>query len=1010
MRQKYAKNRKKEELPEGAGERGSFPVVAIGASAGGLEALQDFFDHMSSDSGMAFVIIQHVSAEGKSMLGPLLEKHTQMQVVSAQDRTRVEPDCVYINPPGSDVSLFNGEILLTEPERGRGARYPIDHFFRSLAMDLGHKSVCVVLSGTGSDGTLGLRAIKEAGGLTIVQDPGQAKFDGMPRSAIETGLVDLVVRVEDMPRELLGYVSQPYFKAPQEGESEEKLFLDHVQKILLLVRSTTGRDFTQYKQATIRRRIRRRMAIHKIEDIKAYYRYLRENPSEVNRLFKELLILVTKFFRDPKAFEILSQKVIPDILLGRKDDEPVRVWVPACATGEEAVSIVILFEEAMESMNRRAPLQVFATDLDAEAIQRARACEYPEAIEADVSKERLKRFFVKNDHTYRLKTELRDRLVFAVQDLVGDPPFSKLDLISCRNVLIYMDNILQQKVMGLFHYTLHHNGYLMLGTSETIGESIDLFSAVDIKSKIFKTKKLLSSRPVPDPATRESAPYVPAGLGKRTASSKSAREILERIVLDEYAPASVLVNERLDILYFQGPIRRYLWAPKGEPSFNLLKMAPDGLRDRLPLALRNALRNGKPLTLKGIEIKEYGDTRHVDVTIRSVEKTPPSAQALLLVVFTETVPSRLPKSTGKKGGPTGEADPRVTGLEQELESTRANLHATIEELEASNEELKSTNEELQSANEELQSMNEEVETAKEELQSVNEELTTVNSELQAKVNELTGVSDDVNNLLAGTEIGTMFLDGELRIKRFTPSMTRLFNLIVSDVGRSIRDITSKINSEDLFADAQTVIDTLQAKESEVGTREGKWFCVRILPYRTKENVIDGVVITFTDITRFKVARESLQEARLYAEGIVETVREPLITLDADLNVISANKAFYRTFQVSREETAGRHIFELGNGQWDIPKLRELLEHVITESASFEGFEVEHDFPSIGHRKMLLNARRIEIEEGRPRLVLIALEDVTGQARKEAELERALEELKGRLEAMEAEQAKVTSSE
>jgi two-component system CheB/CheR fusion protein len=942
------------------------------------------------------------------MLGSLLAKHTQMEVVSALDRTRVEPNCIYINPPGSDVSLFNGELLLTEPEKGRGARYPIDHFFRSLAMDLGHKSVCIVLSGTGSDGTLGLRATKEAGGLTIVQDPVQAKFDGMPRSAIETGFVDLVVRVEDMPRELLGYVSQPYFKAPQEGESEEKLFLDHVQKILLLVRSTTGRDFTHYKQATIRRRIRRRMAIHKIEDINGYYRYLRENPSEVNRLFKELLILVTKFFRDPEAFEILSQKVIPDILVGKKDDKPVRVWVPACATGEEAVSIVILFEEAMESMNRRVALQVFATDLDAEAIQRARACEYPEAIEADVSKERLKRFFVKSDHAYRLKTELRDRLVFAVQDLVGDPPFSKLDLISCRNVLIYMDNILQQKVMSLFHYTLHQNGYLMLGTSETVGESTDLFSAVHIKSKIFKTKKVLSARPIPDQAIRESAPGAPANLGKRATSPKSPREILERIVLDEYAPASVLINEKLDVLYFQGATRKYLWAPKGEPSFNLLKMAPEGLRDRLPLALRNVLRNGEPLTLKGVEIKEDGDTRHVDVTVRSVEKSP-GAQALLLVVFTETVPSRLPKSTRKKTGPTGEADPRVTGLEQELESTRANLHATIEELEASNEELKSTNEELQSANEELQSMNEEVETSKEELQSVNEELTTVNSELQAKVNELIGVSDDVNNLLAGTEIGTIFLDTDLRIKRFTPSMTWLFSLITSDIGRSIRDITSKVNSESLFTDAQTVIDTLQAKEIEVGTREGKWFCVRILPYRTKENVIDGVVITFTDITGLKLARESMREARLYAEGIFETVREPLITLDADHNVVSANRAFYRAFKVSREETEGKHIYELGSGQWNIPRLRELLEHVITENSSFEDFEVEHDFPSIGPKRMLLNARRIDIEERRPHLILIAMEDVTGRARKEAELERALVELKGRLEAMEAERAKDTPS-
>ncbi|MHC1730151.1 MAG: chemotaxis protein CheB [Syntrophobacteraceae bacterium] len=997
------KKSSKEEPSESESVKGAFPVVAMGASAGGLEALQEFFDKVPKDAGMAFVVIQHVSAQGKSMLGSLLEKHTQMEVVGAQDRMQIKPNRVYLNPPGSDVSLFNGEFLLSEQEKGRGARYPIDHFFRSLAMDLGHKSVCVVFSGTGSDGTLGLRAIKEAGGLTIVQDPEQAKFDGMPRSAIETGLVDLVVRVEDMPRELLGYVSQPYFKAAQEGESDEKLFLDHVQKILLLLRSTTGRDFTHYKQNTIRRRIKRRMAIHKVEDIRDYYRYLRENPEEINRLFKELLILVTKFFRDPKAFEELAGKVIPDILHSRKDDEPVRVWVPACATGEEAVSIAILFEEAGEGFNRRMPLQIFATDLDPEAILRARACEYSEAIEADVSIERLKRFFIKNGHIYRLKTEIRDRLVFAVQNLAGDPPFSNLDLISCRNVLIYMDTSLQKKVLSLFHYTLNQNGYLMLGTSETIGESADLFSAVDIKSKLFKAKKVLSDRSIHETAPQDIAPYRPAGR-RGVDPRKSAREIVERMVLDEYAPACVLVNERLNVLYFQGLTQRYLLTPKGEPSFNLLKIAPEGLRERLPLAFQKVVRSGESLTLKGIEIKANGNTRLVDVTIRSVENTP-GVQTLLLVVFTEKDPSELPKPVRKKGGAAREASPQNAGLEQELESIRANLQATIEELEASNEELKSTNEELQSANEELQSMNEEVETAKEELQSVNEELTTVNSELQAKVDELMAVSNDVDNLLASTEIGTIFLDNDLAIKRFTPSMTRLFSLIPSDVGRSIRDITSKINCENLFSDARAVIETLQAKESEVQTRDGKRFSVRTLPYRTKENLIDGIVITFTDITRMKVAEESMQEAKLYSDAIVETVREPLIALDADLRVVSANRAFQRTFKLSHEEMAGRRIYELGDGQWDIPALRELLERIIAENSSFEEFEIEHNFPLAGLKKMLLNARRIEREEGQQHRILLAIEDITERAEKEAELNRVVEELKGRLEAMEAERAK-----
>jgi two-component system, chemotaxis family, CheB/CheR fusion protein len=968
-KKKSSKTQEKDKEPE------HFPVVAIGASAGGLEALEAFFDNMPPESGTAFVIIQHIAPKGKSMLGDILQKHTRMKILDVRDGMRAEPNHVYLNPPGKDFVIFQSVFHLEDPVATHGPRLPIDHFFRSLALDRRERAICIILSGTGSDGTLGLKAIKEVGGLAMVQDVEQAKYGGMPASALATDLVDHVLPVEKMPGELVSYVKHPYMKVPKRIDGKDKQFTGYTQRVLALVRSATGNDFSGYKPKTIRRRIERRMALHKIEAVSDYCRFLQGNSNEVKLLFHELLIGVTQFFRDPYAFEALSEKVIPKILEQKKAGSPVRIWVPGCSTGEEALSLAMLFVEAMERRGERFELQIFATDLDAAAIDRARRAEYPEAITADVSEERLKRFFTKNDGMYKVKGEIRERIVYAPQNLVSDPPFSRLDLVSCRNVLIYMDVVLQKKIIPLLHFTLDQNGYLFLGSSEAVGGFSSLFSAVDSKWKIFKVKKDWARVRAPELPVGESPAEADFGRMKEKLERQSAQEAVDRLIVSQYAPATVLINDRYEALYLRGPTNRYLELPTGETSLNLLKIARPGLSFKLPPALHRATSERVQVTVSRVPVKQNGHVRTVDVTIRPLGDSE-SQPNLFVVVFEEVLPPEPVRRKQKKLSPGEETPPRVVELESELRTTRESLQATVEEFEAANEELKSSNEELQSTNEEIQSTNEELVTAREELQSTNEELVTINAELQDKVEELTRVNDDINNLFSSTEIGTIFLDNHLGIKRFTPAMKQLFNLIPSDVGRSLRDITSKIAFGSLFEDASSVLETFQRREKQVQTEEGRWFSMRILPYRTRGNQVDGVVATFADITEAKRIEREMRLARDYAEAIVNTVREPLLTLNAGLEVVSASQSFYRFFRTSPEETVGKRIYSLGNGQWELPDLRMLLEQIIPENTSFEDFAVEHDFPSVGRKKMLLNARRMEQEGGEPGFILLAMEDLT----------------------------------
>ena len=950
-----------------------FPVVGIGASAGGLEALKTFFAHMPPDAGIAFVIIQHLDPKHKSIMDELLKRHTTMRVLQAADGLKLEPNSVYLNPPDKDVGIFNARFQLTDPVEVHRIRLPINNFFRSLAEDQGENAICIILSGSGSDGTLGLKEIKGSGGMVMVQDPEQAQYDSMVRSAIETGLADYVLSAEKMPKELIGYIKQPYVRGYKLGIGAEHL--DAIQKVLMLVRSSSGHDFSHYKQNTVYRRVERRMALHNITDIRNYVQYLKVTPSELDALFKDLIIEVTSFFRDPEAFEVLDKKIIPAILDHKKPDSAVRVWVPGCATGEEAFSLAILFQEAMDRLNKHLNVQIFATDINKETIETARTAQFPEGISADMPAERLGRFFIKEGGAYRVKKTIRDLVVFAAQNLISDPPFSKLDLVSCRNVLIYMDSVLQKKVIPLFHYTLNQNGYLFLGSSETIGEFSGLFSPVDTKWKLFQRKGIIAGK-APDylhAPIDEAHPAYLNPLEQPTPREINIREIAERLILDEYAPPCVFIDDKFDIYYFQGSTDRYLTQPPGEPSFNLITMAREDLRYQLSAVLNKALKHSKAVVRETLRLKQKEGVRTVDVVVKPVAQSS-LKQKLMMVTFEEkTSPDEKVMKKKKTAGP----DLRVSSLESELRSTKEYLQATSEQMQTTNEELRSANEELQSTNEELQSTNEELATSKEELQSTNEELITVNSELQDKIGALLQANSDINNLLAGTDIGTIFLDNDLKIKRFTPAVTNFFNLIPIDIGRPISDITSMIPLVNISQEVRTVLKDLQKKEFEIQTANGNWYSMRILPYRTIDNAIDGVVITFMDISGRKKAEQSEETAKIYAEGIVETVREPLVILNERLKVVSANRSFYRTFNTSPEETENMIIYNLGNGQWNIPKLRELLEEVVPQNNSFDDFEVSHKFPAIGQKTMLLNARMIDqAEQGR--LILLAIEDITGR--------------------------------
>ena len=837
----------------------NFPIVGIGSSAGGLEALEIFLSNLPPQTNMAFVIIQHLSPRHKSIMAEILMKYTQMRVLAIQEDKEIRPNCVYLNPPDKNVVILNRRLYLTEPTQAHGVNLPIDCFFRSLSEDQGEKAICIILSGTATDGTLGLKAIKGEGGLAIVQDPDSAKYSGMPLSAIATGLVDFILPVEKIPAELIKYVQHPYIDRPERFETAKKQFRNHVQKILVLIRTNTGHDFANYKQTTIRRRIERRMAVHQFAKIEQYATYLEKTPAEIGILFKDLLIGVTNFFRDADAFEVLKAKVIPKLIKNKESENPLRIWIAGCATGEEAYSIAILMAEEMKKLRKQPNIQIFASDIDNEALDFARMAIYPDSIAADVSSQRLNRYFIKENTTYRIKKQIREMIVFANQNLIKDPPFSRLDLVSCRNLLIYMGPVLQKKILPLFHYILRPQGNLFLGTSESIGEFSHLFAPIDQKWKIFSRKEYVDDKVGDYPRTPfyNVLPTLQGLEEQRVPTVADIHNLAERIVLDNYAPPCVLINEQYEILHFIGQTDKYLAPPVGKASFSVLNMAREGLKFKLSTALHNAVKQKKTVLSAGIKIRHNNSVRAVDLTVRPLTESG-FTQGFMLVMFEDKTP--LEPVQEKKAAAKEVADPYLLSLEKELQSTKEYLQTTNEELETSNEELKSTNEELQSVNEELQSTNEELETSKEELQSTNEELVTVNAELQKKVEELSKTNNDMKNLLDSVDIPTIFLDTDLRIKRFTAHATKVIHLIHTDIGRPLDDIVTKIEGATITEDAEAVLEDLISREKEVITKDGSSYSMRILPYRTIENVIDGVVITFQDLSERKRGQAALSQA------------------------------------------------------------------------------------------------------------------------------------------------------
>ncbi len=974
---------------------GGFPIVGIGASAGGLAAFEAFFSGMPAigDPGMAFVLVQHLAPDHKSILTDLIRRFTRMQVFEVVDGMEVHPNCAYIIPPGQDMAFLNGALQLLEPSAPRGQRLPIDFFFRSLAQDQHERAIGIVLSGTGSDGTLGVRAIKGEGGMVMAQNPASTEFDGMPRSAVATGLVDFVLPPAEMPAQLIAYTAHAFGHPPKPTAPTSRAETA-MNKIFVLLRSQVGHDFSQYKPSSIQRRIERRMAVQQIESMDDYVKFIRATPTETEALFRDMLIGVTSFFRDPEAFKALQEQVVPKLFAGRPTGAAIRVWVPGCSTGEEAYSLAILLRERLEEQRQSFKLQVFATDLDSQAVAVARAGIYPASISTDITPERLARFFRPepgdadgNPPAYRIRKNIRDLLVFSEQNVIRDPPFSKLDLISCRNLLIYMGPELQRKLILLFHYAISPGGFLFLGTSESLGEHADLFAGVDRKAKIYQRKEIFHGiqraalgRVLPPMIeTMDEAPSRSAA--RITAPAKlPLRELTETALMQEVVPAGALVTAVGDILYLHGRTGMYLEPASGEAGVNnIIKMAREGLKHDLTAALNKAAGNLKTVRLSGLRVKTNGGFSAVDLAVLPVDPgmaalargKPAATEPSLFLVILQDAPEKPEagdqSSAGEvqaedralggdlDGGLGGGleddlsrygldklgVDARITALKQALRAKEEYLQALNEELESSNEELKSSNEEMQSVNEELQSANEELETSKEELQSVNEELVTVNSELQTKVADLSQANNDMNNLLAGTGVATVFVDHQLRILRFTPAATRLINLILSDVGRPVGHIVSNLKNYDrLSQDVQAVLDTLIPKEEQVRTAEGKWYSMRILPYRTLDNVIEGAVITFVDITEYK----QTQEARLAFELKYRTLYE--LSPDAhaiaeiaedgrDLGFVDCNQAALDLLGMTRDQLLAANAVDLSperqpDGRLSREKAGELLAQCLSE--------------------------------------------------------------------------------
>lgn len=892
-------------------ETNDFPIIGIGASAGGLEALDLFFKNMPIDSGLAFIVIQHLDPTHTGIMPELLQRMTEMKVFQATDTLRVKPNCVYVIPPNKSLSILNGRLHLFVPTESRGLRLPVDIFFKSLAMDRKEKSIGVILSGMGSDGSLGLKAIKQKNGIAVVQDPASAKFDSMPRNAIESVVPDIVAPVEELPDKLIALLHHfPEIHAEPELFIKTKNSLD---KIIILLREQTGHDFSMYKKSTLMRRIERRKGIHHIDKIQTYVRFLQQNPKEIELLFKELLIGVTSFFRDPDVWIKLKEEIIPNILKGIPDGHTIRAWVPACSTGEEAYSLAIVFDEVLSKLekHRNIKLQIFATDLDIVSIEKARKGFFYSSITKDVSQDRINKFFTLENSGYRVNTFIRELIVFAPHNVIKDPPFTKLDILTCRNMLIYMEPQLQNKLIMLFNYSLNQGGVMMLGTAETIASSIKGFEVLDSKLKFYKRiSKSVSPEFSNFPSSFSQTKRIPIDTMKETKVVENIQTLTDQILLERFSPASILVNNKGDIIYITGRTGKYLEPVAGKANWNVHAMAREGLKNELPGAFRKALQSFEAVHIDNIKIAENGSSHLVNLTVQQIE-SPDAIKGLIMVVFKD-LPAIVETDSSTLKVRKQNATTKQHELEAELNRSNEDLNSLREEMQTSQEELKSTNEELQSTNEELQSTNEELTTSKEELQSLNEELQTVNTELQSKLVDFEQANNDMKNLLNSTEIATLFLDKELNIRRFTDPVTKIFKLRATDTGRPFTDLVCDLKYPEMVNNALEVIKTLMPIQKEVGTNDNRYYYVRIMPYRTLDDRIDGIVITFTDTTAAKQAEESLRLENQYRR-LFESAKDGILILNYDTGkIIDVNPFLVGMLGYSHEQFIEKSIWEIGS--------------------------------------------------------------------------------------------------
>ena len=945
-------------------------VVAVGASAGGLDAFSQILDKLPPSPNVAFVFVQHLSPQHESALPALLSARTALPVVHATDGIRIEANHVYVMPPNVHMEIADGHLNLLPRPHDRSQFTPIDSFFESLARWAQERAIGVILSGTASDGSIGIGEIKAVGGITIAQTPESAKYDGMPRAAIATGMVDLVLSPKDIAEHISHVRQHPYLvRKPGEAADELGATEDQFRELFGMLRRASGIDFKQYKTPTVKRRLLRRMALHRLTEVDAYLRYMREHPPEAGALCQDLLIHVTRFFRDPDSFKALQAHAFPEITTG---DDPLRIWVPGCATGEEAYSIAIVLMESLGERVADRKVQIFATDVSDVAIEQARTGTYPSSSAADVSPERLKRFFTKADGGYRVSKILRDMCVFARHDLARDPPFSRLDLIVCRNVLIYLDVTLQKRLISVFHYALKSRGFLMLGSAETTGPQA-AFSLIDQKWRLYKKSPVeaVVTFALPQervPAARAHRPPPPPGGPEW----RPVQEEANRIVLDKYGPPGVVVDTNFDIVHFRGHTGPYLEAASGEPSLNVLKMARGGLLYPLRSALNTARRRRRAVRKEEVLVQRNGDWRAVNLEVLPLGT---SRGDYFLVLFEVPVPTAQPKGKATAAVarklPRAANDGRVADLRRELAASREYLQSIIQELEAANEELQSANEEILSSNEELQSTNAELDTAKEELQSTNEELNTVNEELHSRNEELARVNSDLVNLLGSVDLPIVIVGEDLAIRRFTPAAERLFNLISGDVGRPIGQINPNIVCDNLENLIRMTIHGVDSQEQEVQDRAGRWYSLRIRPYKGVDNRLDGAVVTAIDIDDARRYQRQVERSRDYFMGIVEAVSQPVVVLDDDFRVRTANTGFYDTFKFGRQRTEGVSIYELGNGQWNIPELRTALA-AAAAGESVPRLPLEHELPSLSSRHVVINARGFEMADAK-RWILVAME-------------------------------------